>query len=104
MNPVEFPLWGQLSLLGLSLGLNVWFIVRIAMGLLVPYNRVEEANANVRVWQDAWKLSEQTKREATEMVLQLTVTAKTMEKVLNALPPIQTANVIVTHDDGNGRA
>jgi hypothetical protein len=72
------------------LGLNIFFITRIAMGMLVPYNRVEAEQKNTALWQHAWEVKEQTAAEATELVKQLTVTALTVEKLVNALPKAET--------------
>jgi hypothetical protein len=38
-------------------------------------------------WQHAWEVSQETNHAATDLLKQLTITAQTMEKVLNALPP-----------------
>lgn len=86
MDMLAIPLWGQLSFLGLSVGLNIFFVTRIAMGMLVPYNRVEAEQKNTALWQHAWEVKEQTTAEATDLVRQLAVIGLTMEKVLNALP------------------
>lgn len=95
----DIPLWGEWGLLGLSVSLNIFFIVQGARGLLVPYNRVEDEKKNTNLWQHAWEVKEHTTAEATALVSQLTVTAKTMEKVLNALPQVESANVVVVHDE-----
>lgn len=99
MDMLGIPIWGQMSFLGLSLGLNVFFIIQIARGIIVPYNRVEDANKNTDRWQKAWEIGEQTKHEATALLGQLTITALTMEKVLNALPLAQTAQITVVRSE-----
>lgn len=99
MGILDIPIWGQLSVMGLSLGLNVFFIIQMARGILVPYNRVEDANKNTDRWQHAWEIGEQTKHEATALLGQLTVTALTMEKVMNALPLAQTAQISVVRSE-----
>lgn len=86
METLAIPLWGQLSIMGLSLGLNVFFITQIARGMLVPYNRVEAEQKNTALWQHAWEVKEQTTAEATELVKQLIVVGETAEKLMNALP------------------
>lgn len=86
MDMLAIPLWGQLSFLGLSVGLNIFFITRISMGMLVPYNRVEAEQKNTALWQHAWEVKEQTTAEATELVKQLTIMGQTAEKMMNALP------------------
>jgi hypothetical protein len=101
---IDVPVWGQWTILGLSLAWNVYVAVRIIIGALVPYNRVEAEQKNTATWVHAWEVSEQTKHEATELARQLLVTTGTMEKVLKALPPVQVANVIVTHDNEDGSA
>lgn len=91
METLAIPLWGQLSIMGLSLGLNVFFITRMAMGLTVPYNRVEAEQKNTALWQHAWEVKEQTTAEATELVKQLIVVGETAEKLMNALPKADNA-------------
>lgn len=86
MDMLAIPLWGQLSVLGLSIGLNVFFITQMARGMLVPYNRVEAEQKNTALWQHAWEVKEQTTAEATELVKQLIVVGQTAEKLMNALP------------------
>lgn len=86
METLAIPLWGQLSIMGLSLGLNVFFITQLARGMLVPYNRVEAEQKNTALWQHAWEVKEQTTAEATELVKQLIIVGETAEKLMNALP------------------
>ena len=91
MDMLALPLWGQLSILGLSIGLNVFFITLLARGSLVPYNRVEAEQKNTALWQHAWEVKEQTTAEATELVKQLIVVGQTAEKLMNSLPKAEDA-------------
>ena len=88
---LEIPLWGQFGILGLSLGLNLFFIIQLARGVFVPYNRVEAEQKNTALWQHAWEVKEQTTAEATELVKQLIVVGQTAEKLMNALPKAEDA-------------
>lgn len=88
MTLLEIPLWGQWGILGMSLGFNLFILVSIVRGVLVPYNRVEDANKNTDRWQQGFENSEQTKHEVIDLMRQLMVTSQTMERILNALPTI----------------
>lgn len=102
MDVLNLPIWGQLSFLGLSIGLNVYFIIRRVMGDLVSAAELIRAQQVTDTFRQAWEKSEETKHEAAQLLTKLTVTAETMERVLNALPPVQTARVVVSHDAEGG--
>jgi hypothetical protein len=104
METLAIPLWGQLSIMGLSLGLNVFFITQLARGLLVPYNRVEAEQKNTDRWQHAWEIGDQSKHEATDLAKQLLVVGQSMEKVLNALPPAGNGRATVPRGSDDGGA
>lgn len=99
----ELPLWGQWGILGLSIGFNIFCLIRYANGLWVARTQLEDVMKSRDMWQHAWEVSQQTNHDVTQLLVQLTVTAQTMEKVLNALPPVQTARVVVVHPDGTSR-
>lgn len=85
----DIPLWGQWGILGLSISINLYFFVRLAIGGLVPHQQVDDEKKTSESWRLAWQVSQETSQNAATLLSQLTVTAKTMEKVLNALPPAQ---------------
>jgi hypothetical protein len=95
----EIPLWGQWGLLGFSMGLVLFFMVQFIRGELVSRKQLEDAQRASDSWQHAWEVSQQTNHEVVALLGQLTVTTQTMERVLNALPPAQTARVVVVHDE-----
>lgn len=99
METLAIPLWGQLSIMGLSLGLNVFFITQMARGMLVPYNRVEAEQKNTALWQHAWEVKEQTSAESTELVKQLLIVGQTAEKLMNALPKAENVRSSVVPGD-----
>lgn len=90
----ELPIWGQWGILGLSLGMNLFFLVRYATGQWVARSRLEDEQKNSASWQHAWEVSMETNHAATSLLAQLTVTAQTMEKVLNALPASSVPEIV----------
>jgi hypothetical protein len=96
------PIWGQWGLLGLSVSINLFLLTRFAMGLWVSRAQLEQVQKVADTFQQAWSTDQQTKHEAIALTTQLTITAQTMEKVLNALPQAETARVIVSrHEEGS---
>lgn len=95
----EIPIWGQWGVLGLSIGINLYFFIRLAIGALVPHQQVDDEKKTSESWRLAWQVSQETSQNAAGLLSQLTVTAQTMEKVLNALPAAQSTGADTRPDE-----
>ena len=76
------PLIGQYSIVGLSLALNIFTLVQVIRGELVPLSRVAQ-------WQKAWEISMQTNKDLAEVSADTKVVAETLTKLVSALPQPQ---------------
>lgn len=94
--PLEtIPLWGQWGLFGLSVSLNLFFLVQWVRGVIVSYKMVEQANSTtVQVqgvadtFQKAWQIEVARSDKYAEAVSKLTVQGETMLRILETLPPV----------------
>ena len=81
------PLIGQLSLLGLSLGLNVTGIILLLRGILATRPQLESVQKMSDTWQHAWEVEKQTNEKQAETLNKLVVIGETSLRILEALPP-----------------
>jgi esterase/lipase len=91
----DIPLWGQWSILGLSLGFNLWIAVQYVLGKIPTQAAIEQANKTTEqalkmadTWQHAWEISENRNEKMTEALEKIVVTGETTLKILEARPPI----------------
>lgn len=73
------PEVGQYSLMTLSIAFNLFCLVQIVRGEIVPLSRVSQ-------WQKAWEVTMQTQKETAEMVSDLRVVGETLEHLIESLP------------------
>jgi hypothetical protein len=88
MGELGLPVWGVGTLVGLPLTALIFIFVRYIQGEIVSRKQLEDKQKVADSWQHAWEVSQETNHAATDLLKQLTVTAQTMEKVLQALPPV----------------
>ena len=81
------PLWGQLSILGLSLGLNIPFIVLLARGILATRPQLEQVQKIADTFRDAWDTAMKANEKHGEALNKLVVMAETTQRILEARPP-----------------
>lgn len=106
--PLEtIPLWGQWGLFGLSLSLNLFFLVQWVRGVIVSYKMVEQANSTTEqvqgvadTFQRAWQIEMERADKFAEAVNKLTVQGETTLRMLEALPPIMHAPGSVADEEG----
>lgn len=80
------PMWGQVSLFGLSLGLNITFIILIARGILATRAQLEQVQKVADTFQKAWETAMTTNGESIAVLNKLTVSSDTMLKILEERP------------------
>lgn len=86
MGELGLPVWGIGALVGLPLTVLLFICVRYIQGEIVSRKQLEDKQRVADSWQHAWEVSQETNHAATDLLKQLTITAQTMERVLNALP------------------
>ncbi len=91
----DIPLWGQLSILGLSLGFNLWIAVQYVLGKIPTQASIEQANKTTEqalqmadMWQHAWEISENRNDKMAESLEKMVVTGETTLRLLEARPPV----------------
>lgn len=101
MDLLDLPVAGQWSVLGILIGLVVFFIVQDARGDRVPRKQVDQVQKTADMWQQAWETAMTTQASTAVTLERLTTTlarvdvlADTMEHVLGSLPRL---------DDEEGR-
>lgn len=92
MGELGMPVWGIATLAGLPLTLLIFIGIQALRGEFVTRKQLDAVQKIADTFQKAWEVSEQGKHEALALANQLTVTAQTMEKVLNALPLASTTH------------
>lgn len=105
--PLEtIPLWGQWGILGLSLSLNLFFLVQWVRGVIVSHKMVEQANSTTSqvqgvadTFQKAWQIEVARNDKYAEAVNKLTVQGETALRMLEALPPVMHTPGLVEGDE-----
>lgn len=82
----EVPLWGQWSVLGMSIGLNVTFVLLFVRGIIVSRAQLDQVQKTADMFQLAWSNTQKDGAEMKQMLLDVSVGMKTMAKVIEALP------------------
>lgn len=82
------PIWGQYGLVGLSLSLNIFFIVQFLRGEIVTRKELDQVQRMSDTWQKGWEVSQQNQSLWSELASRFGVVADTMEHLLTSLPPI----------------
>lgn len=81
------PLWGQISLLGLSLGFNITVLVLVVKGLLVTRPQLDQVQKTADTFQAAWATTQADNSEQKAMIVEIASGMKTVTKFINSLPP-----------------
>lgn len=95
MGELGLPVWGVATLVGLPLTVLIFIGIQALRGEFVTRRQLDAVQKIADTFQKAWEVSEQGKHEALALASQLTVTAQTMEKVLNALPLASTTHLYI---------
>lgn len=95
MDFAMLPIAGQYGILGLSLGLNVFFLVQWVRGVIVSHKLVEQANATTAqvqsiadTMQKAWETEMARGDKMGETLNKILVQGETTLRILEARPPI----------------
>lgn len=84
----QLPIVGQYSFLGLSLAFNIFCLVKVISGDLVPLSRVTQ-------WHKAWEISMQTQQDTAEIakglaegIQEFSIVAETVAHLIDSLPKV----------------
>lgn len=91
----DIPVWGEWSILGLSLGFNLWIAVQYVLGKIPTQASITQANQTTEqalkmadTWQHAWEISESRNDKMAESLEKIVVMGETTLRLLEARPPI----------------
>lgn len=84
---LDLPIWGQLSIMALSLGLNITFILMYVRGELASRREVEQIQKTADTFQAAWATAQADNSEQKSMIVDIADGMRTVTKFINALPP-----------------
>ncbi len=80
------PLWGQYGILGLSLGLNIFFVVQIVRGELVSRKELDQVQKTAETWQHGWEVGQQNQHVWTELLTKFNTLADALQHFIESLP------------------
>ena len=87
----DLPVWGQLSLFGFSLSINVYFATMWIRGKIVSLQQLETAMRMADTWQKGWETSQANETRLGEAVVRLTGLTDVFEHFINSLPALEEA-------------
>lgn len=82
----ELPAWGQWTVFGISVSLNIWNYIQHVRGETVPRKHSDQIQKTAESWQKAWETSMQVQASTTLVLERVNTLADTLEHVLTSLP------------------
>ena len=83
------PFWGQASLFGLSLSINIYIAVMWIKGKIVSLQQLETVMHMADTWQKGWETSQANETRLGESVVRLTGLTDVFEHFIHSLPKIE---------------